>query len=238
MEYPLTARRVASSALAVFALAAAAACGGATGDEGAGGEDPNADAAKRLHSAQLAQFRGAKVAPKRSELGTYSRLTTTKRTDKLRKNAELDKPECMEAANQWGELSEVREAPTSLATYARGDDTITHTLIEVPAETAQQVVGAEPPKDCESYEATMEDGSTTSYRLEEVDMETVGDGSRAFAVETSLGDEEVWLYSLVYRNGDHLGMTSMLGPNAEDDYRETISEFTEKAVERENRVLA
>ncbi|QBI56541.1 hypothetical protein [Streptomonospora litoralis] len=238
MEYPLTARRVALSALAVCAVAAATACGGAQGDEAAQ-QDPNAEEAQRLHSAQLAQFGDAKVAPDRSETGTYSQLSTTRQTDKLRKTAELDKPRCMEAANQWAELPEVRKAPTSLATYARGDDTITHTLIKVSEETAAEVVGAAPPEGCDEYSATMEDGSTTSYSLQEVELEQeVADGSRAFAVETALGGETVWLYSLVYRNGGLLGTTSMLGPNAEDDYRETITAFTEKAVEREEEVLA
>ncbi|MUL41352.1 hypothetical protein FZ103_09205 [Streptomonospora sp. PA3] len=239
MEHPLPARRAAASALAVIAVAAAAACGGAQGAEGGDArKDPGAEAAQRLHEAQLLQFREAKVVPERSETGTYAELSTTKRTDKLRESTELDKPQCMEAANQWADLPEVRKAPTSLATFARGDDTLTHTLIKVPEETAEEVVAAEPPKGCDSYTATMKDGSTTSYRLMKVETEPVADGSRAFAVETSLGGETVWLYSLVYRNGGYLGTTTMLGPDSEDDYRETVAAFTEKAVERQEKVLA
>ncbi|GAA4935340.1 hypothetical protein GCM10023224_15070 [Streptomonospora halophila] len=237
MEHPLPARRATTAALAVLALAAATACGGAQGDDSEGG-DARAGEAQRLHKAQLVQFEKAKVVPQRSETGTYSELSTTKQTDKLRKTAELDKPQCMDAANQWADLPEVRKAPTSLATFARGDDTITHTLIAVPEETAEEVVSASPPEGCDSYKATMKDGSTTSYRLKEVDMEQIADGSRAFAVETAIGGEKVWLYSLVYRNGGYLGTTTALGPNSEDDYRDTVAAFTREAVEREDRLLA
>ncbi|KIH96536.1 hypothetical protein LP52_24575 [Streptomonospora alba] len=241
MEHPLTARRATTTALAVLAVAAAAACGGAQGEEDgdkASGAEAGAAAAKRLHEAQMAQFGEANVVPDRSELGAYSELSTTQRTDQMRKATELDKPQCMDAANQWGELPEVRDAPTSLATFARGDDTITHTLVELPEEIAEKAVAAEPPEECSRYEATMKDGSTTSYRLKEIDIEQVADDSRAFAVETEIGGDTVWLYSLVYRNGGYLGTTTMLGPNAKEDYRETVVAFTEKALEREQSVLA
>ncbi|GAB3459937.1 hypothetical protein GCM10027570_44390 [Streptomonospora sediminis] len=237
MEYPLTARRVALSALAVCTLAAATACGGAQGEEGGGQQGSATAKAEQLHSAQLAEFGEAKLVPDRSELGTYAKLSTTKRTEKLRASAELDKPQCMDAANQWADLPAVRKAPTSLATYARGHDTITHTLFEVSGDTADKVVAAAPPAECSDYEATMEDGSTTSYALKKLDLDPIGDGSRAFAVETGIGGEKVWLYSLVYRNGDHLGTTSVLGPNGKDDYRETLAAFTDKAIEREDKVL-
>ncbi|GAA4895250.1 hypothetical protein [Streptomonospora salina] len=241
MEHPLPARRATSLALAVFAVSAAAACGGGGGTQGEeedGGGASGAQAAERLHEAQMAQFGDAKVVPDRSELGVYSQLSTTRRTDRLRESSDLDKPQCIDAANQWGELPAVRDAPTSLATFARGDDTITHTLVQVPEETAEKAVAAEPPEECASYEVTMEDGSTTSYRLEEIDVEQVADGSRAFAVETEIDGDTVWLYSLVYRNGGYLGTTTVLGPNADEDYRETVAAFTEKAVEREQSVLA
>ncbi|MDT0301833.1 hypothetical protein [Streptomonospora wellingtoniae] len=237
MEHPLPARRATAAALAAVALAAATACGGAQGDDSDSG-DPRADEAQRLHKAQLVQFEEAKVVPQRSEAGTYAELSTTKQTDKLRKTAELDKPQCMDATNQWADLPEVRKAPTSLATFARGDDTITHTLIEVPEETAEEVVSASPPEGCDSYKATIKDGSTTSYRLQEVEVEEIADGSRAFAVETAIGGEKVWLYRLVYRNGGYLGTTAVLGPDSEKDYRETVSAFSRAAVEREDKLLA
>ncbi|MBV2364353.1 hypothetical protein ACFPZ0_12230 [Streptomonospora nanhaiensis] len=238
MEHPRTSRRAAGAALAVAAVLALSACGGTEGGGSAAEADPNAEAAAQLNQAQLVQYGEAAIVPEHSEMGTYSRLVSTRQTERLRESTTLDKPECMDAVNAWGRLPEVRDAPASLATFARGRDTISHTLLRVPAEAAEQALSTSVPEGCGRYEAVLEDGTTASYRLEELDVAQVADGSRAFAVETEVEGETVWMYGLLYRNGDHLGATSVLGPNAEDDYRDLMVGFTRKAVEREDEITA
>ncbi|WP_017623080.1 hypothetical protein [Nocardiopsis chromatogenes] len=241
MEHPRAARTAAVAAPAAAVLVAAlAACGGGGG--GADGEDreqgPGAEAAAKLGEAQLVQYEDAKVVPEAGERGTYGRLAGVERTEELRASTDLDKPECMDAATSWGSLPEVRKAPASVAVFARGDDTVSHTLVEVPEGVADEALETvAPEKECSSYEATMEDGSTSSYTVSEVDMDPVGDASRAFAVKTETGGDTVWMYSVVYRHGGHLGAATVLGPDEEGDYAELLSGFAASAVEREEKVL-
>ncbi|ASU81580.1 hypothetical protein CDO52_01130 [Nocardiopsis gilva YIM 90087] len=223
--------------LSVATIASAlTACGYAIGGETAN-DDPNAEAAAKLRDAQLVQFGEAKIVPERSEQGTYARLATIQQTEELRESADMDNPECMDAANRWGRLKKVREAPSSLATFLRGEDTIAHMLIATGEKTAQKVVDTPLPEECLEYEVRFEEGATTSYKMERLDIEEVADASRAYTVETEMEKEPVVLHSLLYRNGDNLGVTSILGTNEDGDYKKTLQAFTEAAVEREDRVF-
>ncbi|MFC3998058.1 hypothetical protein ACFOVU_19165 [Nocardiopsis sediminis] len=240
MEYALRPRTAAASALAgAWLLIGATACGpaGGGGDTDTG-QDAGTVAASALSTAQLVQFGEAKVVPERSEQGVYGELATVRQTDRLREVTELDKPGCLDAVNQWGRLPEVRDAAASLATFARGDDTVSHLLIDAPAGTAQEAVDTAPPAECDSYTATMQDGSTSSYRVSGIDLEQIGDASRAFAVDTEVGGESVSMYTMVYRNGDVLGTTSVLGPSrADHDFETLLTGFTTAALEREQQIL-
>ncbi|MDA8370643.1 MAG: hypothetical protein M0026_12380 [Nocardiopsaceae bacterium] len=221
------------------------ACGGGSTEDRSGEQEPPADtapkagtdAAAELEKAQLDQFGDAKLIPEQSEQGIYAELDATQRAEKLRESIELDKPECMDAVNQWGQLPEVREAAASLAAFARDSDTITHTLIQVPEETAKEALDTTPPSECSTYQATLDDGTTSSYTVEDIDMETVADDSRAFSVTTDTGEDQMELHTLIYRNGDYLAATSIAGPNENGDYAETLAAFAKKALERENEVL-
>ncbi|MFC4563705.1 hypothetical protein ACFO4E_17715 [Nocardiopsis mangrovi] len=240
MEHPLRPRPAAASALAcAWLLAAATACGtaGGGGDTADQESGSGADAASALSTAQLVQFGEAKVVPERSEQGVYGELATVRQTDKLREVTELDKPGCLDSINQWGRLPEVREAAASLATFARGGDTISHLLIDAPAGTAQEAVDTAPPAECDSYTATMQDGTTSSYRVTGIDLEQVGDASRAFVVDTEVGGDSISLYTLVYRNGDVLGTTSVLGASGDNDFETLLTDFTNAALEREREIL-
>ncbi|GAA1980050.1 hypothetical protein GCM10009799_01470 [Nocardiopsis rhodophaea] len=223
--------------LTVSALVSAlTACGYASGGEAAN-DDPNAEAAAKLRDAQLVQFGDAKIVAERSEQGTYARMATIQQTEQLRESADMDKPECLDAANRWGRLKEVREAPSSLATFLQGEDTIAHMLIATGEKTAQKVVDTPTPEECSEYEVRFEEGATTSYTVEELDIDDVADASRAYTVETEMEKETAVLHSLVYRNGDNLGITSILGSKEEGDYEKTLRAFTEAAIEREDRVF-
>lgn len=237
MEHPRAARTaVAAVPAAAVLVTALAACGGGGADTAQ--EDPGSEAAEKLGQAQLVQYEDAKVVPEAGESGTYGELAGVERTEKLRSSTELDKPECADAANSWGSLPEVQEAPASVAVFARGDDTVSHTILEVPESVAEKALATvAPEEECTTYEATLEDGSTSSYTMSDLDIGTVGDASRAFAVETETGGETVWMYSVVYRHGDHLAAATVLGPDNEGDYEELLSGFAASSVEREEKVL-
>ncbi|WP_017595721.1 hypothetical protein [Nocardiopsis potens] len=245
MDHSRSARTAALTWSVCAVLLAASACGGGQGAEEAGGgeggkqDGPAAASAEKLNEAQLVQYEDAKVVPEAGQSGAYGELSGVARTKKLREETELDKPECADATERWAAVPEVRDAPASVAVYARGDDTtLSHTLLALPADAADKALeAAVPPEECSSYEATMKDGGTSSYEISELDADEVADGSRAFTVKTEAQGEEVWLYALVYRNGDHLASTSIIGPDADGDYADLLTGFTESAVEREDKIL-
>lgn len=240
MDHPWAARRAArAGAVLPVLIAALAACGGERDEQDEQSKDSPDFKASELRKAQLVEFGDAAIVPEQSEQGTYEELETTQQAQKLRDSTELDKPECVDAANPWGSLPGVRTSASSLATFVQDQETITHTLIGAAPETAAKALEeAEPPDSCDTYTATMEGGETASYEVSDLDMETVGEDSHAFVVRTETGGEEVLLYNMVYHNGNYLAATSILGTDKGSDYEETLAEFTDAALEREEKILS
>ncbi|GAB3477994.1 hypothetical protein [Nocardiopsis coralliicola] len=238
MEHPRTARTAALAGGAAALLALLAGCGG--GGAGDGGDGAAAPAeAEELAEAQIVQYEDAKVVPEAGQTGVYAELAGVAQTEELREKTELDKPDCADTADGWSASEAVHDAPASVAVFARGDDTISHTLMAVPEEEAEKAVAAAVPDEaCTSYTATMEDGTESSYKVAPLKAEQVADSSNAFRVRTETDGEPVWMYSIVYRHGDHLGATTLVGPDAEEDYADLLQGFTESAVEQEEKVLA
>lgn len=233
MEHPRTLRTATALTLGVALLTGGLAGCGAD-EEAQRTGDSAAVTAADLGQAQLTEFKDAKPVPDQTESGSYAKLETVQQAERLRKATTLDKPACMDAVNQWGGLEEVRSAPTSLATFTTRDTTITHMLVHLPGGAARKAVDIAPPEDCDTYQATAADGTKSSYSLSALDLPTVGDESRAFLVETEVNDRPTKLYSLIYRQGDRLGTTSVLGP---DDAEALLREFTDAAVQREEELL-
>ncbi|TQN33537.1 hypothetical protein FHX37_3559 [Haloactinospora alba] len=240
MDHPWAARRAARAGTVLPVLVAVlTACGGGQSTEDEQSRDSPDFEASELRKAQLVEFEDATIVPEQSEQGTYEELESTQQAQKLREATELDKPECVDAANPWGSLPGVRTSASSLATFVQDQETITHTLIGAAPETAAKALEeAEPPDSCGSYTATMEGGETASYEVSDLDMETVGEDSHAFVVRTEAEGEEVLLYNMVYHNGSYLAATSVLGTDKESDYEETLAAFTDAAVEREEKILS
>lgn len=211
------------------------ACGG-SGDDQA--PDPNTEAATALHEAQPLHVRDATPVPEGSENGTYSELATVKYSEQVRASTELDKPECMDVANQWGDLAGVRDAPASVAAYEWAEGAVTHMIVRLDEETAVEALSTTPPDDCTRYTATHEDGTSSEYGIRTLEeVPPIGDESRAFAIEVDSDGEESRMFSLVYRNGGLVGTTSVLGPGALQEYEEMLVEFSEAAVERQRQML-
>ncbi|TDQ52924.1 hypothetical protein [Actinorugispora endophytica] len=231
----------ASASLGAFALLfCLAGCVGAEEPEAASEAAPEEDSAPaprsagRLNEAQMVEFEDVTLLADKSEAGAYGELESVLQMDQLRESTELDKPQCLDAVNQWGRLPEVREAPASLATFGNGEETITHMLIELPEKAAEEAIDTVPPAECGTYQATAVDGTATTYTVRDLGIKTIGEESRAFVVETEVDGEQVLLYSLLYRNGGYLGTTSLLGG---DDGEQRLVDFTTAALERENKVL-
>jgi len=209
------------------------ACGGGAEE----GSDPNAEAAA-LYDAHPLHVRDATLVPEGSESGTYSELVTVQYSADVRASTELDKPECMDAANRWGELDGVQEAPASVAAYEWSEGSVSHMLVRLDENTAAEALAARPPESCAAYTATYEDGTTSDYGVSDLEeVAEVGDESRAYAIEVSTGEEESRMFSVMYRNGGLVGTTSVLGPGGLEDYEEMLVEFSEAAVERQNQML-
>lgn len=232
--YSRAARWLSGTGAAAAAVLVLAACGGTdSGTE----TDPGADAAAELHSAQLTQFRDATQIPESLEVGAYADLATVQYAEQARATAELDKPECQDAVDGWGQLEEVRRAPASLAAFEWESGSISHMLIRLSSTTADTALEKVPPQECSEYTATHEDGTTATYTVRHLDLDQIGDGSRAFVVEIGQEEGPAYLYNLLYRNGDHLGTTSLLGPEDEEDYEEMLVAFSEAALERQSQVF-
>ncbi|WP_231494114.1 hypothetical protein [Nocardiopsis sp. CNT312] len=230
-------RAVRSLALAVTLSAAlgVGACGGA--EEQPLPEDPNAEAAARLNEAQPTYYEDATLLPEGSESGTYSRLATVRYSEEVRGSTEIDKPECVDAANRWGDMESVRDAPTSVAAYEWPEGSVSSMLIQLDEAEAVRALETGPPESCSAYTVTYEDGTASEYTVAEVDLPRIGDESHAFSVEVTTGGEVNRMINVLYRNGDLLGSTSVLGTGDIESYREMLAGFSEAAVDRQQRML-
>jgi hypothetical protein len=221
-------------AIATTCVITLAACGGA--DE-ARSDDPNAEAAALLHDAQPLNVADVTLLPESSEAGTYSELVTVQYSEEVRASTELDKPECMDAANRWGDLDTVRGAPASVAAYEWDRGNVSHILVQLDEDAAAEALSVKPPQACAEYTATYEDGSSSDYGVTDLDVPQVGDESRAFSIQVSDDDGENHMYTVMYRNGGLLGTTSVMGPGEAADYEQLLVDFSEAAIKRQGQML-
>ncbi|SHJ75501.1 hypothetical protein SAMN05421803_10985 [Nocardiopsis flavescens] len=209
---------------------ALSACGGPTGE----GTGEAAEEAALLHESQLLSFEGAEIMPEGSEAGVYSELVTVQYSEQVRASTEIDKPDCLDAANRWADAEAVQGAPASLTSYEWDRGSLTHLLVRLDEEGAASAVSSRPPADCATYTATYEDGTSSGYEVRDLSgLPALGDESRGFAVDVDTDGESNHMYSVMYRNGDLVGTTSIMGPGALEDYKEMLVEFTRASVERQ-----
>ncbi|GAB3211066.1 hypothetical protein ACQEU5_07580 [Marinactinospora thermotolerans] len=232
MEHPRNTLKASVAALGAAALLCA--LSGCAGNVAPAPTDPGAEAAARLGTAQMVEYGALKFVADQSETGTYERLASVRQLESVRQEADSDKPACMDAANRWGRIPEVRTAPASLATFVSDSTTVTHLLLALPEETARAVLDSGPPRECASYTITL-GGVPTSYRVRDLDLAGIGEESRAFSVSATSRGERVWMHNLVYRDGGHVAMTTLI--SGSDDTTTTLEGFADAALERERRVL-
>lgn len=211
-----------------------AACGGPEQEQNDG---PDTEAASALHEAQPLNVKDATPMPEGSESGTYSDLVTVQYSEEVRAATVLDKPECLDAANRWGELDAVREAPASVAAYEWEPGTISHILVQLDEDAAAEALATEPPESCSEYTATYEDGTSSDYGVADLDLPEVGDGSRAFTVQVTDDAGENHMYTVMYRNGGLLGTVSIMGQGDPAEYERMLMDFSEAAIDRQEQML-
>ncbi|WP_017607523.1 hypothetical protein [Nocardiopsis xinjiangensis] len=216
------------AAAAALALGATACSGGDA--EVQGGAD-------RLHEAQLLQFQDVTQVSEGGESGTYSELTTVQYSAEIRDGTELDKPECVDATNRWGDLDTVQDAPTSVATYEWEEGAVTSLLVQLPPEEASDALHETPPEDCSEYTATYEDGTSSDYSVGDLDLQEMGEESRAHSIDVETDGELSSMISVLYRNDGVLGTTSVIGDGDPAEYEEMLVGFTEAAIDRQNQTL-
>ena len=217
-------------------LAAAAALAlGSTACSG-GGAEVQGDA-DQLHEAQLLQFQDVTQVSEGGESGTYSELTTVQYSAEIRDGTELDKPECVDATNRWGDLDTVQDAPTSVATYEWEEGAVTSLLVQLPPEEASDALDETPPEECSEYTATYEDGTSSDYSVGDLDLQEVGEESRAHSIDVETDGELSSMISVLYRNDGVLGTTSVIGDGDPAEYEEMLVGFTEAAIDRQNQTL-
>ncbi|MBR8741000.1 hypothetical protein [Nocardiopsis sp. MG754419] len=222
------------TAVAVSVVVLLTACGGQGQEQG---DDPNAESAAALHEAQPMSVHDATLLSESSESGTYSELVTVQYSEEVRASTELDKPECLDAANRWGDLESVRQAPASVAAYEWERGTMSHILVELDEDAAADALGTRPPETCAEYTATYEDGSSSDYGVTDLELPSIGDESRAFAIQVTDDGGENHMHTVMYRNGGILGTTSIMGPGDPEEYERMLVDFSEAAVERQRQML-
>jgi hypothetical protein len=197
------------------ACAALAACGGA------------GHSADDLHEALLEEFEDSVLSEDQSESGTYAELASVQAADELRDEVEADNPECLDAGREWGQLDEVRSAEAAMGLYGRDQESITHVLLDITPEVAEEALASRTPEECRSYEVTNANGDVHHYTTTPLDLELDGTDSHAYLVEAEIEESvSVLMYSLVYDGDGYLGMTTVMGAEAQE---ETLADFAEAA---------
>jgi hypothetical protein len=197
-----------------------------------GGSGHSAD---DLQEALLAEFEDSALSEDQSEAGTYSELQSVQAADQLRDEVEADNPECLDAGREWGRLDEVRSAESAMGVYGRDQESITHVLLDVPPEVAEEALAARTPEECSNFEVTNADGGVHHYTTTPLDLEIDGTDSHAYLVEAEIDEStSVLMYSLVYEGDGYLGMTTVMGTEAQE---ETLVDFADAARRHEEEQL-
>jgi hypothetical protein len=100
----------------------------------------------------------------------------------------------------------------------RDVDFVVDTVREGRSASANEALEIRPPETCAAYSATYEDGTSSGYEVRDLaELPTLGDESRGFAVDVDTDGERNHMYSVMYRNGDLVGTTSIMGPGELED---------------------
>ncbi|MFB4316598.1 hypothetical protein [Actinomadura sp. 21ATH] len=204
----------------------AAACAGACGGGGADGAKTQqvkstgraalagtAYTSAQLQQALLAQPAGYKRVGE-LDAGEYGALKAVQNFEQLQRQVTLDKPDCAGAAGGTpGGKALDKTAPAAIASYGKSSgQTVTETLMAMPAEAAEQHVKAKVPAVCGTFR-TRVGGKWSEHRVVESPSAAIGDGSRTVGISTRTGAARVKTWYVVVQGRRYLATVSLIGPN-------------------------
>lgn len=142
--------------------------------------------------------------------GSYGTLKAIQNAARLQRTAELDKPRCG-TGRPGGAVP--GDAPAALVTFAKRGQTVTETLMGMPAADAEKQVNARIPTGCLKFRTKV--GSQWSqHRVVESPKGDIGEGSRTVGVATTTGNTKTRTWYVVFRGRHYLATVTVYGPQA------------------------
>ncbi|MFG2090939.1 MULTISPECIES: hypothetical protein [unclassified Spirillospora] len=207
--------------------AAVSACGGA-GERArpVNGTAPAEVAGVGYTSDQLAQALLTEVPGYQKagepDSGSYGTLTAIQNATRLQRAAELDKPRCGTGRPGGAVPGDV---PAALVTFAKRGQTVTETLMGMPAADAEKQVNARIPAGCLKFRTKV--GSQWSqHRVVESPKGDIGEGSRTVGVVTTTGNTKTRTWYVVFRGRHYLATLTVYGPQATRTEAERLARDT------------
>jgi hypothetical protein len=228
------------AALLTVTAATAVACGG--GDDGAEAGRPEstgkaalagtAYTSDQLRQALLTEAPGYRRNGE-PDAGEYGALKAIQNFHQLQRQVTIDKTACRGngTAGPGGPAID-KAAPTAITAFAKGSgQSLTETVIALPAEAAEKHVDARVPDGCRSFR-TKVGGQWAQHRVVESPPGRIGEGSRTVGVSTIVGGSTLKSWYVVLRGRRHLTTISLIGPNATRAEAEQVARLAEAHARR------
>ncbi|MGH3243946.1 MAG: hypothetical protein ACRDNL_26445, partial [Spirillospora sp.] len=144
------------------------------------------------------------------DAGGYGTLKAVQNAARLQRETELDKPRCG-TTRPGGTVA--ADVPAALVTFAKKGQTVTETLMGMPAADAEKQVNARVPAGCLKFRTAL--GSyRADHRVVETPKGEIGEGSRTVGVATVSGTARTRTWYVVFRGRHYLATITVFGPTA------------------------
>lgn len=213
--------------------AAITACGG--GDERARPVHGTAPAeiagvgytSDQLRQALLTELPGYQKAGE-PDSGPYGTLKAVQNAARLQRQTVLDKPQC---GSNRPDGTVPGDVPAALVTFAKQGQTVTETLMAMPAADAEKQIETRVPAGCLRFRTKV--GSHWSqHRVVESPRGDIGQGSRTVGIATTSGNTHTRTWYVVYRGRHYLATVTVHGPRATRAEAETLARRSLKQAKR------
>jgi hypothetical protein len=212
------------AALLTVTAATALACGGGGGGDGteAGRTQSTGKAAlagtaytsDQLRQALLVEAPGYRRSGE-PDAGEYGALKAIQNFNQLQRQVSIDKAHCRGngSAGPGGPAVD-KAAPAAITAFTKGSgQSVTQTLIALPADAAEEHIDARVPDGCRSFR-TRVGGQWAQHRVVEAPPGRIGEGSRTVGVSTTSGGSSLKSWYVVLRGRRYLTTISLVGPTA------------------------
>jgi hypothetical protein len=168
--------------------------------------------------------------------GPYATLKAIRNFEQLQGQVTLDKPKCADASRAFGLTADTQNVPAAITTFARATgETITETLVAVPAKVAEDQISRRVPALCKTFRAKVAGQTSTHQVIESTpDRHQIGEGSRTVGLVTMSGTLKVTMWFVVFKARGYLGTVSVYGPKAT---RPEVEDLGRQALAQAERIL-